>query len=776
MHLYDELQEVKAPPYSHSDGLRVYIDYDVGGGRTKRLYIGYYTDKEQGMMHVNDNYRHYCADEWKKWYGKDNLPHYQYNVGMYAMTLTVTHRNQLYPILHQAFGPLYGNALLDFAMYSIMERSNVAYRFMAAMEHEVIFSKDRMDDSQLSVMFESKITIDMIRKFRIEWLKQCRSSGAAKAWISIDGSNSDCECTNSELTAKTKNKSGLNKDAVSYMYAVNADDGLPLTYLDYYGDMVDSKAVQEMCELLQSADIEVEGVILDRGFLTHDVMVLLKRLKLDYVIKLKSDTYATTQMLMKYGDDICWNLRYMIAKNGLFGISGGPHRLFKEYSDEAYISLYFDAKNGTERKLTLADKLFDAAAKAMENPDETGKPQIPSEYQKYLAVETDTPLTHDTDPGREDDKDKSSEERSTTGCWGEPGKESHETKNTAVPIQTALNGSEEETNQERIPQLSGENTDSKANDQNPENMICHAAAAEQMPNVSWRIVPTELCNKVLYRKGFDGIASSKDMGAARCNEVYHLRDSSEKQYMIMKSMLGSDVFRVHSTEAIHVKGVICFIASVIRQEICKACKQLGLDLSIMLPQIERPSLAFLANGTYKYISNMKEDTKALFEQTGCTEEDFQTIAGDVNQRENAEQGHGVSQYHRSPEEIRQAHRLGRAARKAKESQVEGCDLSTCEDDESIRPSRAPGRPKGSKNKKTLEREAANRAAGIEPIEKRGRGRPKGSKKRKTLEREARGECNTPKRRRGRPAGSRDSKPRRRRTAAEIEAARERSRE
>ena len=55
MHLYDELQEVKAPPYSHSDGLRVYIDYDVGGGRTKRLYIGYYTDKEQGMMHVNDN-------------------------------------------------------------------------------------------------------------------------------------------------------------------------------------------------------------------------------------------------------------------------------------------------------------------------------------------------------------------------------------------------------------------------------------------------------------------------------------------------------------------------------------------------------------------------------------------------------------------------------------------------------------------------------------------------------------------------------------------------
>jgi len=52
----------------------------------------------------------------------------------------------------------------------------------------------------------------------------------------------------------------------------------------------------------------------------------------------------------------------------------------------------------------------------------------------------------------------------------------------------------------------------------------------------------------------------------------------------------------------------------------------------------------------------------------------------------------------------------------------------------------PGRKKGSKNKKTLEREAeqakqqASMPAGSQP-EKRGRGRPKGSKNKKTLERE-----------------------------------------
>ena len=49
--------------------------------------------------------------------------------------------------------------------------------------------------------------------------------------------------------------------------------------------------------------------------------------------------------------------------------------------------------------------------------------------------------------------------------------------------------------------------------------------------------------------------------------------------------------------------------------------------------------------------------------------------------------------------------------------------------------RKPGRPKGSKNKKTLEQEALMAAQGIVPI-KRNPGRPKGSKNKKTLEREA----------------------------------------
>ena len=84
-----------------------------------------------------------------------------------------------------------------------------------------------------------------------------------------------------------------------------------------------------------------------------------------------------------------------------------------------------------------------------------------------------------------------------------------------------------------------------------------------------------------------------------------------------------------------------------------------------------------------------------------------------------------------------------------------------------RPKRGPGRPKGSKNKKTLEREAqertkeeARKRAEEEAKPKRGPGRPKGSKNKKTLEREAEYRARAglePKRGRGRPKGSKNKK-------------------
>lgn len=686
MHLYTELNEIPVPAYAHPDGYRIYINYPVGSGKTRKLYIGQYANKLEGTFYANENFRLYCPQEWADAYEKENAPHYQYNVGMYAMTLSVSHNTRLYPILHEAFGPLYGNALLDFAMYSIMERSNTAYRFKPAMEHEVIFSRDRKDDDWLGNVFNSLITADMIQQFRIKWIRECRRRGVLKVWISIDGSNNDCECRTSDLPCKTENKSGNNKTAVAYMYAVSAEDGRPVTFFAYHGDRVDSKAFSEMCEFLRGNGLEILGVILDRGFLNHPVLEMLKACKYQFVIMLKNDTYAHTHMVIDHGAEIYWNVEHLVGTDGLFGISDGPKQIFKNHEDTAYVNLFFDAKNGSERKIAFANKVYLAIQGAKEAIGRGEAPTFSNGMGAYLNIE----------------------------------------------------------------EIPGNPEDPSGGDAQPPK---------------YRIVPTELCNKILYKKGFESIATSENLGPEEANRIYHLRDASEKQFMICKSMEGCGVFRVHSTEGIRSKALTCFISSVIRREISIACESLGLKASLMLPQIERPALVLMGNGTYKYIHNMKENVECLFEKVGYTKADFETIAGEVNEREQS-RGRGVSQYHRTPEEIRSAHTRLKEAEKLKEHTDNPLEMPT-DDDKHIKPVTRLGRPPGSKNKKTLAKEASIFRSGASQKPGRKPGRPPGSKNKKTLAKEATGQLPTEKRKRGRPFGSKDKTPRKRRTKQEL---------
>jgi|GEM_PF-3069355 len=66
------------------------------------------------------------------------------------------------------------------------------------------------------------------------------------------------------------------------MYAVDSEDGTPITYTIYRGGRVDSKELAEVIAYLHSYGIDTEGVILDRGFCNEDSIKLLKSVDLKY--------------------------------------------------------------------------------------------------------------------------------------------------------------------------------------------------------------------------------------------------------------------------------------------------------------------------------------------------------------------------------------------------------------------------------------------------------------------------------------------------------------
>ena len=81
------------------------------------------------------------------------------------------------------------------------------------------------------------------------------------------------------------------------------------------------------------------------------------------------------------------------------------------------------------------------------------------------------------------------------------------------------------------------------------------------------VIEYERIQEALSNKGFHAIATSDDIETIDAWRVYHARDSSEKQYSIMKSEIGLDAYRSGSDEGIGGRQFIAFIAGIIRNEL-----------------------------------------------------------------------------------------------------------------------------------------------------------------------------------------------------------------
>ena len=305
-HIYWELKEIPIPKEAYintSDG-RVFLMNTDGTGKKKRKVIGHAASME--TMHPNDLFKYLYSSLWAEYYGSGKLPEHELNIGMYALSLGISYSSGLYPVLQDVYGPLYGNAIMDYAMYSIMDRSDTTQLFPDRMSREVLFSKEAYSDDWYSGMFQHHMPEDANHQFRMKWLAECNRRGITRAWITIDGSNNDCCVRKSDLCEKGEAKSHTNSDLVSYIWALDVKTGTPITYFVNNGGMVDSKAFQKLAAFLKSSGIEIEGVILDRGFCTHDVFQMLEDCGYPYVVMLKSDTYGHTQMMERHAAEIRW--------------------------------------------------------------------------------------------------------------------------------------------------------------------------------------------------------------------------------------------------------------------------------------------------------------------------------------------------------------------------------------------------------------------------------------------------------------------------------------
>lgn len=680
-HIYRNLQAIPVPTDAHINGYdnRVFQEYKRNGVRCKRS-IGVLANVEKKTMLPNDNFRCYYPDLWAHHYGEVVPPASRICMGLYGATLGIGQQSGLYSLVQDAFGPQNGNAIMDFAMYSIRARSSTSQLFPDEMMDQLLFSRKPLSDAWFSDLFSHEMTRDQIHAFRTAWLKQCAERGTKKVWICIDGSNNDCAVRESELAQRGKAKSHNDTDIVSYMWAVDAETGLPITWFVNKGGMPDCKAVDEVIRFLASANIAVEGFIFDRGFGSQTVLDLVKEKQKEYIVMLKSNTNGFVQMALKHADDIRWNVRHTVSDNGIFGITDTV-KLFENSKEETCVALFFVGMGNATRFIKLMAKIRQGAAKlrqAIAADPESLKISVPAELRSYLKL---------------------------------------------------FKEKDEETQEKRIVGL-------------------------EYDYDAWQ--------KASESFGYHAIASSQNLSAEAIHALYQLRDVSEKQYAALKSQLAGDVTRVHSDDAIRSRFAVCFIASIIRTELLLECKRRGLDINVMLRKLDDVHMTRMAGGEYEAVRTHSTDVASLLSNYGFKFEQLQKLAEEVNTT-NVRIDNDLIRTIPEAAPTKRGRKKGsknkktleREAREAAQA-AEAAAAVNAEEKKEEPKRRGPGRPPGSKNKKTLAREAAIAAGILVLPPKRKAGRPKGSKNKKTLEREARAKRLAEGRRGpGRPKGSKN---------------------
>lgn len=204
---------------------------------------------------------------------------------------------------------------------------------------------------------------DMVT-FRDKMMLRSKGMDIAKAWIVVDGS-----------------------DAVTFMYAVAAQTGRPVTFLTSEEGKVDIKAVDRMVKYLSDNGIEVAGLMLDSGACRRDFLEDIARRGMQYLVTLGPEAAGHKAMMERHAQEIRWDKDHLVSLEGIFGISEYGH-IFPGEGPAAYLNLFYDARKGCADSLDLLGKVSGEIVR-LERVRDTGKDEPSAEVGLEVFIKED---------------------------------------------------------------------------------------------------------------------------------------------------------------------------------------------------------------------------------------------------------------------------------------------------------------------------------------------------------------------------------------------------
>lgn len=152
----------------------------------------------------------------------------------------------------------------------------------------------------------------------------------------------------------------------------------------------------------------------------------------------------------------------------------------------------------------------------------------------------------------------------------------------------------------------------------------------------------ELCdviNEEIRLCGYFVIITSEKMTAAQALELYKSRDASEKLFRGDKSYLGNKSFRVHTSESVHAKIFIEFVALIIRsrfytclkEQMQKNGKKNYMTVPAAIRELEKIELIRQSDREYRMDYAVTATQKEILKAFNMTAANIRTQASVMNE-------------------------------------------------------------------------------------------------------------------------------------------------
>lgn len=406
--------------------------------------------------------------------------------------------------LADTFGETAAQLILDLAAYMLSKESAVMQHFPAwAREHD-LFSSDIMEDTYIGQFLKEQLTLPRIKQFREQWAVSQIDDG--RMFLCYDSTNVNSQAEGVFIVQKGHAKDDPMLCQVNTDYVIRQADGLPLTYLHSPGSVTDIAQASEMIRFLSRIQ-KLSGkevqlcLICDRGYISETNLRHMDESGIEYILMLRTN-------YNKYDE---------LADSVIDTIKSYKNELKDEDGDERY---------GLSKECVLYQGGPTCCAQIIWSADRYRSKR--ENVGRIIAAERMKLETFIAN-----NREKSFTEKEL--AW--------------IPsyFRIKVEKSEPRVMEKRKRGRWG--------------------GTEQVQIETVRVIGYEddeaAINRLYQKAGIMITVSRVQMSAQEGNDAYSKRDCVEKTFEALKSHLGMDKIGVTTEEAMHGKGLIWFVASIL---------------------------------------------------------------------------------------------------------------------------------------------------------------------------------------------------------------------